>query len=85
MHEETLIVAESLTYLFAFGGLSKRHYVFAFDLPDDAIPQPANEIVRCCWVQPASIATLTTSVPTREIVTHLCVPAAKHPQVSPDR
>lgn len=68
LREETRIVAETLTYRFAFGGLSKRHHVFMLELPFDAKPQPSNEIVDCRWVAPDEVALLSTSVPTREIV-----------------
>lgn len=72
IYEETTIFtsgsAGSMSYLFAFGGLNKLHHVFVFDLPACAVPRPANEIVRCCWIQPSRIAAVTTSVPTREIV-----------------
>jgi 8-oxo-dGTP diphosphatase len=55
-------------YLFHFGGLSKRHRVFVAHLPGDASPEPRNEIARCEWFSATKIATLSTSVPTREIV-----------------
>jgi 8-oxo-dGTP diphosphatase len=55
-------------YLFHFGGLSKRHHVFVAHLPGDASPEPRNEIARCEWFSATKIATLSTSVPTREIV-----------------
>ncbi|MEI7297554.1 NUDIX hydrolase [Paraburkholderia tropica] len=69
LQEETQMVAGSLQYLFAFGGLSKRHHVFVFDVPEQAWPRPDNEIEQCRWVHPGRIATMSTSVPTREIVT----------------
>lgn len=55
-------------YLFQFGGLSKRHLVFLVGLPQDASPEPRNEISRCRWFSPTKISTLVTSIPTREIV-----------------
>ncbi len=68
LSEETTLVGHELGYLFQFGGLNKRHYVFYSVLPDDARPEPSNEILRCRWFRPRKVATLVTSVPTREIV-----------------
>jgi 8-oxo-dGTP diphosphatase len=68
LEEETSLVGTDVTYLFQFGGLSKRHLVFFVDLPQDASPEPRNEISRCRWFSPTKISTLVTSIPTREIV-----------------
>ena len=68
LEEETSLVGAEFTYLFQFGGLSKRHLVFFVDLPEDASPEPRNEISRCRWFSPTKISTLVTSIPTREIV-----------------
>ena len=68
LEEETSLVGAEFTYLFQFGGLSKRHLVFFVDLPQDASPEPRNEISRCRWFSPTKISTLVTSIPTREIV-----------------
>lgn len=68
LEEETSLVAARAEYLFHFGGLSKRHHVFFAELPDDASPRPKNEIKRCEWFSASTISTLSTSVPTREIV-----------------
>ncbi|MFM0629346.1 NUDIX hydrolase [Paraburkholderia xenovorans] len=66
--EETTLAVDDLEFLFQFGGLSKRHYVFITELGDDAKPKPSNEILRCRWFRPRKVSTLATSVPTREIV-----------------
>ncbi|WP_322095419.1 NUDIX hydrolase [Paraburkholderia bannensis] len=66
--EETTLDGCELGYLFQFGGLNKCHHVFFSVLPDDARPTPNNEIQRCRWFSPRKVATLVTSVPTREIV-----------------
>ena len=68
LEEETSLVGTDVTYLFQFGGLSKRHLVFFVDLPQDAFPEPRNEISRCRWFSPTKISTLVTSIPTWEIV-----------------
>lgn len=68
LSEETTLAGHELRYLFQFGGLNKRHYVFYTLLPDDARPEPGNEILRCRWFRPRKVSTLITSVPTREIV-----------------
>ncbi|MDR3386892.1 MAG: NUDIX hydrolase [Rudaea sp.] len=68
LEEETSLVGMELTYLFHFGGLSKRHHVFRADIPQDACPEARNEISRCRWFNPVKISTLVTSIPTREIV-----------------
>jgi len=68
LEEETSLVGTDVTYLFQFGGLSKRHLVFFVDLPPDACPEPRNEISKCRWFSPTKISTLVTSIPTREIV-----------------
>jgi 8-oxo-dGTP diphosphatase len=66
--EETTLEGHELGYLFQFGGLNKRHHVFFLILPEDARPEPSNEILRCRWFRPVKVSTLMTSVPTREIV-----------------
>jgi 8-oxo-dGTP diphosphatase len=68
LEEETSLAGAEFTYLFQFGGLSKRHLVFFVDLPQDACAEPRNEILRCRWFSPTKISTLVTSIPTREIV-----------------
>ncbi|MFM0389497.1 NUDIX hydrolase [Paraburkholderia dipogonis] len=68
LEEETSLVGAEFTYLFEFGGLSKRHLVFFVNLPQEASPEPRHEISRCKWFSPIKISTLVTSVPTREIV-----------------
>lgn len=68
LSEETTLSECELGYLFQFGGLNKRHHVFYAVLPRDARPQPGNEILVCRWFRPGKVATLLTSVPTREIV-----------------
>ncbi|CAB3781230.1 NUDIX hydrolase [Pararobbsia alpina] len=68
LEEETSLAGAEFTYLFQFGGLSKRHFVFFVDLPQDASPEPRNEISRCRWFSPTKISTLVTSIPTRAIV-----------------
>lgn len=72
LEEETSLIGAEFTYLFQFGGLSKRHLVFFVDLPQDASPEPRNEISRCRWFSPTKISTLVTSIPTREIVELFC-------------
>lgn len=69
--EETTLEVHELGYLFQFGGLNKRHHVFFLILPEEARPEPSNEILRCRWFRPAKVFTLMTSVPTREIVSLL--------------
>lgn len=68
LSEETTLAGHDLGYLFQFGGFNKQHHVFFAILPDDARPEPANEILRCRWFRPRKVSTLVTSVPTREIV-----------------
>lgn len=68
LEEETTLLVEGLTYLFEFGGFSKRHHVYLVDLPHGAAPEAANEILRCRWFRPEQVSTLMTSVPTRGIV-----------------
>jgi 8-oxo-dGTP diphosphatase len=72
LEEETSLVGAEFTYLFQFGGLSKRHLVFLAELPQDASPEPRNEISRCRWFSATKISTLVTSIPTREIVDLFC-------------
>jgi 8-oxo-dGTP diphosphatase len=72
LHEETSMLASSLTYLFHFGGLSKRHYVFLADLDESQVAEPQNEIRDCRWFRLKRIGTLPASVPTKAIVA-LCV------------
>jgi 8-oxo-dGTP diphosphatase len=68
LKEETSIDPLRFEYLFQFGGLIKRHFVFFADVPLDAAPEPCNEISRCQWFTPEEIAELPASVPTRAIV-----------------
>jgi len=72
LEEETSLTGAEFTYVFQFGGLSKRHLVFFVDLPEDASPEPRNEISKCRWFSPTKISTLITSIPTREIVNLFC-------------
>lgn len=66
--EETAVISDGFTFLFEFGGLSKRHHVFLVDLPPDVTPAANNEISRCRWIWPRQVTNVVTSVPTREIV-----------------
>ncbi len=71
LSEETTLDGWELGYLFQFGGLNKRHHVFFLILPDDARPEPNNEILKCRWFRPRKVSALITSVPTREIINML--------------
>jgi 8-oxo-dGTP diphosphatase len=66
--EETGVIVDATVYLFQFRGFSTLHHVFRAALPDGAMPRPGAEITRCGWFAQADLATLPTSVPTREIV-----------------
>lgn len=68
LEEETMLYADTLTYLFQFNGFSTQHQVFFAEVGDHAIAQPSNEIAKCRWFAPVKIATLSASVPTRGIV-----------------
>lgn len=68
LQEETGLVATHVVHLFQFGGLSTHHHVFLASVPAHAVAEPMNEIARCRWFAPTKIATLSASVPTREIV-----------------
>jgi 8-oxo-dGTP diphosphatase len=68
LDEETTLTATELRYLFQFRGFSTLHYVFFAEVAHQSIAQPSNEIARCKWFAPIKIGTLSTSVPTREIV-----------------
>ena len=91
LNEETTLEGYALGYLFQFGGLNKRHYVFFSVLPDEARPVPSNEILKCRWFRPRQVSTLVTSVPTREIVnllfdrelTQLAEVASVRPELRP--
>jgi 8-oxo-dGTP diphosphatase len=72
LEEETSLAGMELTYLFQFGGLSKRHHVFCADIPHHVSPEARNEISRCRWFNPGIISTLSASIPTREIVNLIC-------------
>jgi 8-oxo-dGTP diphosphatase len=94
LEEETSLAGMELTYLFQFGGLSKRHHVFRADIPQDATVEARNEISRCRWFNRGKISTLVASIPTREIVGLFCthenraetLPAViEKPDVSVDR
>jgi 8-oxo-dGTP diphosphatase len=76
--EETAIEALELHFMFQFGGLSKRHYVFLADLPERVMAEPRNEITRCRWFHAHQVTTLATSIPTRCIVA-LCFPEQHAP------
>ncbi|CAB3700924.1 RNA pyrophosphohydrolase [Paraburkholderia sediminicola] len=68
LEEETTLTATELTYLFQFSGFNTQHYAFFAEVVHQSIAQPSNEIARCKWFAPVKIGTLSTSVPTREIV-----------------
>lgn len=68
LEEETTLIATELAYLFQFRGLSTVHHVFFADVAHHSIAHPSNEIASCKWFAPVKIGTLSTSVPTREIV-----------------
>jgi 8-oxo-dGTP diphosphatase len=68
LFEETALDVDGFTFLFEFGGLTKRHHVFVVDLPNDLAPTASNEISRCRWLRPKQVSSVVTSVPTREIV-----------------
>ncbi|SIO39504.1 8-oxo-dGTP diphosphatase [Burkholderia sp. GAS332] len=68
LFEETALAVDGFTFLFEFGGLTKRHHVFLVHLPHHLIPAASNEISRCRWIRPRHVSTVITSVPTREIV-----------------
>jgi len=84
LEEETGLVVGELKYLFLFGGVNKHHHVFSADIALDARPEPRNEIARCEWFSAVQIATLSTSVPTREIValTKSRASAAAHVEIT---
>ena len=66
--EETALGIDDFSFLFQFGGLTKRHHVFLVDLPTNLTPAASNEISRCRWIRPKQVSNVITSVPTREIV-----------------
>ncbi|MFM0645022.1 NUDIX domain-containing protein [Paraburkholderia bryophila] len=66
--EETAVAVDGFTFLFEFGGLTKRHHVFLVDLSQDVTATASNEISRCRWIRPKQVSNVITSVPTREIV-----------------
>ncbi|WP_429405535.1 NUDIX hydrolase [Paraburkholderia sp. GAS82] len=66
--EETALGIDDFSFLFQFGGLTKRHHVFLVDLPTNLTPAASNEISRCRWIRPKQVSNVVTSVPTREIV-----------------
>ncbi|MCX4177298.1 MULTISPECIES: NUDIX hydrolase [Paraburkholderia] len=68
LSEETTLAAIELTYLFQFTGFNTLHHVFFADVAHHASVQPSNEIAKCRWFVPVKIATLSASIPTREIV-----------------
>ena len=72
LEEETMLVASELLYLFQFSGFNRRHIVFFADVAQYSTLQASNEIARCGWFAPVNIATLSASVPTREIVELFC-------------
>ncbi|MFL9861372.1 NUDIX domain-containing protein [Paraburkholderia madseniana] len=68
LSEETTLAPIELTYLFQFTGFNTLHHVFFADVAHHARVQPSNEIAKCRWFVPVKIATLSASIPTREIV-----------------
>jgi 8-oxo-dGTP diphosphatase len=72
LEEETMLVANELFYLFQFLDFNRRHIVFFADVAQYSTLQANNEIARCGWFTPVKIATLSASVPTRQIVELSC-------------
>ena len=66
--EETSLEVGTMTYLWQFGGLNKRHYVFLTDLDDAASPLAQNEIRACRWFSVSETDSLLLSVPMRAIL-----------------
>lgn len=64
----TIVLVIAAASVVAHYRRGKRHHVFFTVLPDDARAEPSNEILRCRWFRPRKVATLITTVPTREIV-----------------
>jgi 8-oxo-dGTP diphosphatase len=68
LREETTLVAQSLTYLFQFGGNDNLHHVFEATVLDSQVPVPQHEISECGWFGPEEIKHLSTSVATKGIL-----------------
>lgn len=68
LYEETAINAPAVSYLFAFGGLNKRHHVFEVTVDRFTKPKARNEIRCCGWFHWRTVKRLNTSLPTRYIV-----------------
>ncbi|WP_084010143.1 NUDIX hydrolase [Pandoraea oxalativorans] len=68
LYEQTTINAPAVSYLFAFGGLNKRHHVFEITVDRFTKPKPSNEIRCCGWFHWRSVKRLNTSLPSRYIV-----------------
>jgi 8-oxo-dGTP diphosphatase len=72
--EETGLVAQSIDYLFQFGGNSNVHHVFEATILDSDVPSAQNEISDCRWCPFEEVAHLPTSVATRGILECLWSP-----------
>lgn len=66
--EETSLEVSRMTYLWQFGGLSKRHRVFLTELDGTANARAQNEIRACRWFEVFETDSLLLSVPTRAIL-----------------
>jgi 8-oxo-dGTP diphosphatase len=68
LREETGLVAQSLDYLFQFGGNANMHHVFEAAILDSHVPCPQNEIADCKWCPAEEVGRLHVSVATRGIL-----------------
>jgi 8-oxo-dGTP diphosphatase len=68
--EETSLELGTMTYLWQFGGLNKRHHVFLTNLDEtvQASPRAQNEIRFCRWFSVSETDGLLLSVPARAIL-----------------
>ena len=66
--EETTLVAQSVTYLFQFGGKDNLHHVFEAKVVNSGASVPQNEISEFRWYDTEELEHLATSVATRGIL-----------------
>ncbi|MGF7131408.1 hypothetical protein P3T40_002890 [Paraburkholderia sp. EB58] len=64
----TTLVAQSITYLFQFGGKDNLQHVFEAKVLNSEAPVPQNEIFECRWYNTGELEHLATSVATRGIL-----------------
>ncbi|CAM2159332.1 protein of unknown function (plasmid) [Pararobbsia alpina] len=68
LHEETILRARSVRYLFEFAGRTTVHHVFHANIDDHDVAIPSQEIAQCAWFTTQEVMDSSASVSTKTII-----------------